>query len=167
MQVYHEIQPDELGSALQNGLMRADRGEKSNDLSIVKTDHFLDEHCPERLKELGVKRTSTIYAYLRVGDSIVDIVDGARRAVYDFIASSKQIVLELDIDPNRCFVSDLDTYDAVKSALSNHENQQVLDTLARSYWSKIRPLSEFEPSMVQRPEAMITYDIPASSLRRV
>lgn len=37
--------------------------------------------------------------------------------------------------------------------------------LARRYWDQLIPLATFEPGLIIRPEVMITYDIPPSSIR--
>mgnify|MGYP003596682327 CR=1 FL=1 len=165
MLVYHEITPDALGTVLQNGLKKTSRGAKGSDKAIIQTDQFLDKSCPEQLKSQGVSRDDNVYAYIRDGDSIIDITNGEPIPLRQFIKRSKQKVLELDVNPSRCFVSDLDTYDALKEALINNENQDVLDTLASSYWSKVAKLTESDATTTRRPEILITYDVPAGDIR--
>jgi hypothetical protein len=166
MLVYHEVPPDTLESILLNGLKRTASGEKSDDKAIARTDHFLDQHCPNNLRNAGVSRVNNIYAYLQANGTIVDIVDGRHIPIQEFITRSKQTILELDINPTQCYVSDLDTYDELKDALSNHKDQYLLDELAGSYWNKVKKLSEFSVDGIRRPEVLITYDVPARDIRK-
>lgn len=167
MKVYHEIQPDALEAALINGLIRASRGDKGADKAIIKTDQFLDAHCPRRLKDQAVSRDDNLYAYAHVDGSVIDITDGRHVPIGQFVAASSQRVLELDVDPEKCFVSDLDTYDALKAAIEAHRDQSVLDRLAKSYWNKVVKLSGFDPAVIRRPEIMITYDVQPDSIRTI
>lgn len=159
MKVYHEIRPETLESALKNGLVCTSRGDKGDDTAIVNTDKFLDNHLPRALAQQGVSRDNNLYAYVHTDGAVIDITNGAHVPIDTFVASSKQQVLELDIDPERCFVSDLDSYDALKSAFEHPTDQPKLELLAKSYWNKVTPLSQFNPSSIRRPEIMITYDV--------
>lgn len=159
MKVYHEIQPDKLQAALTNGLACTSRGDKGDDTSIIKTDQFLDAHRPHSLTQHGVSRDNNLYAYVRVDESVIDITDGEHIPIDTFLSTRAGRVLELDVDPNRCFVSDLDTYDALKSAIEQRKNHTTLEQLAKSYWNKVTKLSRFDSSTMRRPEIMITYDI--------
>lgn len=113
----------------------------------------------------GVSRDDNLYAYVRTDDAIIDITDGTHVPLGEFVAASSGRILELDIDPQRCFVSDLGTYDTLKAAIDSHENQSVFDRLAKSYWDKVVKLSSFDPAVIRRPEIMITYDVPPNNIR--
>lgn len=165
MKAYHEIQPSMLEAILANGLLRTSRGEKGDDDAIIMTDQFLDACRPQLLIKQGVSRDNNLYAYVCVDNFIINITDGARVPLHAFIITSSQQVLELDINPQKCFVSDLDIYDALKSAIEAHEHQSNLDRLAKSYWAKIVSLSNFDTSIIRRPEIMITYDVPPDKIK--
>ncbi|MNT09770.1 hypothetical protein D3C72_1445710 [compost metagenome] len=167
MIVYHEVNSDSLGAVLNSGLICTSRGSKGNDRSIIAADHYLDERCPVYLKERGMSRDNNVYAYVSSGDSIVDITNGDLIPLQEFISRSNQSVLELSVDASRCYVSDLDTYDAIMTALENHEDQYIIDQLASSYWNKIIVLKNFSLGSIRRPEIMITYDVPPSMVRLV
>lgn len=167
MFVFHQVDPSTLSAVLTHGLKRFSRGEKGADGLIMKTDAFLDERCPKIVKEQGVSRDNNIYAYLTDKESIIDITDGSQIPIKTFIAQSTQAVLRLDINPARCFVSDLDTYDALKAALEARGDPSKAEQLAESYWNKLTPLTNFEIGSIRRPEIMITYDIPADKLQQV
>lgn len=167
MIVYHEVDWDNLEAVLMEGLMGTSRGSKGADVAIIETDQLLDEHCPDRLKEFGLNRDNNAYAYFSEDGAIADIVSGALVPKQIFITRSKQAVLELNVDPRRCFVSDLDAYDTLKSAMQDHEDQYIIDQLANSYWKKILTLKDFNRGAIRRPEIMITYDIPPDSIKLV
>lgn len=167
MRAYHEVTPGELGSVLSNGLKRTSRGAKGDDKLIIQTDAFLDKHRPHSLKEKGVSRNTNLYAYIGDGATIVDITDGREVALDRFIATGTQAVLELKLDLTRCYVSDLDTYDALKKAIGQHQGTDRLETLAASYWRKLQPLATFKIGDIRRPEIMVTYDVEAGDVRRL
>lgn len=167
MKVYHQIQASALEMALVKGLLRTSRGDKGGDKVIIKTDHLLDMYRPQSLKKQGVSRDDNLYAYVRKDDTILDITDGKPVPLGVFIASSKQPILELDIDPHKCFISDLDAYDTLKSALTNHIDQPSLEQLAKAYWEKLIRLSDGTLSNIRRPEVMITYDIAPDKIRKM
>ncbi|OYX44021.1 hypothetical protein B7Y94_00340 [Candidatus Saccharibacteria bacterium 32-49-12] len=165
MLAYHEVSLDQLGSVLENGLRQGNRGSKGDDKMIVETDEYLDVRCPKHLKAQGVSRAKNIYAYIRSGDEIIDIVDGSRVSIEEFVERSRGGLLEISVDDRRCFVSDLDTYDALKAAIEGRVNRSELERLADSYWSKVKPVTE--SADYRRPELMITYDLSPIDLTRL
>lgn len=152
------VNPDTLGSILSHGIKRASRGELGDEKDIIKTDHYLDFHRPQYLKAEGLSRDNNIYAYLADADKVIDIVDGQVVSVRTFVSTSENPVVRIRIDPKRCFVSDLDTYDALKTAITNNE-ESAYQKLADSYWKKVTKLARYEAGAFRRPEVMITYDI--------
>jgi hypothetical protein len=166
MRVFHEGTPNQLESILTNGLKKESRGDKGSDTWIIKTDAYLDARRPKYLIEDGVSRDDNIYAYYPTGSSVIDIVDGAPIPIDAFIRAKKGSLLELTVDPRRCYVSDLDTYDAIKAAFSQHESPGTLEQLARSYWNKIIRLDTYQSSALRRPEIMITYDLDPRDIKR-
>jgi hypothetical protein len=157
---YHEVDPAQLDSILQNGLMRSSTGAKTNESAIVKTDQLLDHYRPEALRSAGVSRQNNIYAYFATNNKVADIISGQLVELSDFIAKSEQAVLRLAIDPKYCYVSDLDMYDNIKLIVeADNKNTEALRDLAARYWDSLIPFSDFEKSMIRRPEIMITYDI--------
>lgn len=167
MLVYHQVNPDVLESALKNGLKIDERGDKGDDKAIIAADKLLDDRCPHDLKDLGLSRQHNLYAYLSVNKSVVNITTGELVPVNEFVKLNSQVTLALSVDPKRCYVSDLVTYDAVKSAINNYAPQDKIDKLSRSYWDKIISLDKFKLHTVSRPEIMITYDIPPTNIQQI
>lgn len=163
---YHETNPDNLGATLTHGLRRTSRGDKGDDPDIKRTDDLLDALRPESLLAAGVSRDNNLYAYLCTDKSVVDITDGSLVSRPKFIQRSTQAVLELEIDPRRCYVSNIDTYDALKDALT-HYGTLAAEKIAHNYWNSLIPLVDFTLSSIKRPELLITYDIPPHQLRHL
>lgn len=164
MHVYHEAKPEALAVILKEGLRRTSRGEKGNDHTIIMTDKLLDERRPARLSGAGVSRDDNLYGYIAGKDSIIDITDGKPVPVQAFIKGSKQAVLRLEVEPKRCYISDLDAYDAVADAIENGRNNAELADLAQRYWDKVILLASFSGGRIRRPEVMITYDVPPDAV---
>lgn len=157
---YHEVDPTQLNSILAHGLMRSSTGSKTNDIAIVKTDQLLDRYRPDNLRSAGVSRENNLYGYYAVDNKIADIITGQLVELSDFMAKSEQAVLRLTVDPEYCYVSDLDMYDNVKLMVeADDENEETLRDLALRYWNSLVPFTDFEKPMISRPEVMITYDI--------
>lgn len=76
------------------------------------------------------------------------------------------MVLLLDIDPERCFVSNLDTFDKVKDTLTSG-NTKTAEQLAATYWQSLVPLTRYQWQQIRRPEVMIPYDITPEHISRV
>lgn len=163
MIVYHEVDPASLQTILREGIKRSSDGEKTDEL-IGKTDEFLDKLRPAALKNSGVGRRNAIYAYLSVGNAVVDIVDGTPTEKSEFVKNSEQVVLELEVDSARAYVSDLDIYDALKAAIQRSDSREECRELAAKYWDALIPLSNFSVGEIARPEVIITYDIPRAAI---
>ena len=166
MIIYHEVTPESLSSVLSDGLKRTSRGAKTDDKAIVKTDKLLDAHCPEHLRAAGLSRQENIYGYLGTESSVSDIKDGSATSISKKRDQNDQVLLRLIVDTQRCWVSDLDKYDAMKTALMNKSPQQTLLELCDNYWNSLQPLDTYNADM-QRPEVMITYNLPPSNIERV
>lgn len=162
MIVYHEITPSSVSAALRDGLKRTSRGEKGTDPAIARTDHYLDRCCPEDLRQAGVSRDDNLYAYVATDAQLVDITNGNLIPLSSFVNTSQQTVLQLTVNPDDCYVSDLDAYDKVKHALESHDD--TLEQLAHTYWHRLRPLRTFSIGDIQRPEVMITRDISPKAI---
>lgn len=165
MIVYHEVNPSSLESVLRNGLKRTSRGEKGDDPTIAKTDKLLDQSRPEHLGRAGVSRDGNLYGYITDGDAVIDITDGKMQSIKEFIQSGGQAALRIMVDPERCYVSDLDAYDAVVHAVTHNADDEQLAELAKKYWDAVTPLKDFRIGTVRRPEVMITYDVAASKIK--
>lgn len=163
MIAYHKISQHKLNDALAHGLDRTSRGAKGADESIKQADAFLDRQRPKQLVEANVSRDDNLYAYVACDDGVVDIQDGQVMSLQTFIEHDDQIALRITVDPERCYVSDLDQYDRVKRALQNNEAAD-LEELAEQYWSSLVPLDAFTIGDIKRPEIMITYNIPADAI---
>ena len=166
MVIYHEINSETIDSIFKNGLKRTSRGDKGSDGFIVKTDYFLDAHIPQRLRSAGISRDNNIYGYLGSDDSIIDIKDGSLTPVSKKKSDQTVIILKLDVDPARCWVSDLDLYDELKNLFKNNAPKEFLLTQAEKYWQRLVPLHQYTPESIRRPEIMITYDIEPLNIQR-
>lgn len=158
MYVYHEVDAELMDEILIDGIKQGTRGEKSQDDYIIQTDRLLDSYRPEHLKSQGVGRANNIYGYVAVDGKLVDIVDGELVDVDSFVADSSELVLRLEVEPQRCQVSDLDVYDEIKSSLENNQPFDA-EAMAKSYWTALTPLASFDIGDIDRPEVMITHDI--------
>lgn len=167
MIAYHEVSPDNVDAVLREGLKRTSRGDKGNDDAIMRTDQLLDELRPKKLKEAGWSRDDNLYAYVADGDQIIDITSGKWIPVNEYVARSEQSVLEVAVDPARCYVSDLDLYDELRTAVEQERDEADLRAIAARYFAAIQPLNSFDGAKIVRPEIMVTYDIEPHSLRRL
>ena len=161
MFVYHEIDLDSLKSAMSEGLKRTTRGDKGNDDDIVKTDQFLDDRRPSALKQADVSRDDNLYAYYAPGLYVIDITDGAEVDIESFIDNAEGCILRIEVDPTRCYVSDLDIYDEVKRLLVCGE---ATDNDAGRYWKSMVSLQDYDREQIRRPEVMIPYDISPAKI---
>lgn len=161
VRVYHEVLPDSLGNALSEGVKRSTHGEKSDSLA-KKTDAYLDRRRPEHLPS-DVSRANAVYGYLSDDDQLIDIKDGTPVGVKEFAAQRSQVLLRMTVELDKCFVSDLDRYDAVKEALEKGDDA-ALDQLATRYWDRLTPLEKYDPGPIRRPEALITHDVAPSDI---
>ena len=159
MIVYHEIDPSSCGAVLKDGLKRTSRGEKGDDELIKTTDELLDSRRPSGLSQAGVSRDNNLYAYLSSDDHIIDIKDGLEKPISEFADRGEQVLLSLQVDSDKVYVSDLDRYDRLKEAVASGLGQPVLEELADTYWRAVISLKLYQPHSLRRPEAMITYDI--------
>lgn len=162
MNAYHEVDPDSVESIIEHGLKRTSRGEKGDDSVIKQVDSLLDEQCPAPLRKAGVSRGSNVYAFVEDQGQIIRITDGKKVPIDTFVKTSDQKVLLLSVDPQRCYVSDLDMYDALKGRA---ENRTIPTKLIQEYWTHVIRLDEYRQNHFRRPEIMITYDIAASDIQ--
>ncbi len=158
MKLYHELSASSLASALQRGIKRDTHGEKSDDAAIIKTDKFLDVHRPLAAKRAGLSRANNIYAYLGDEKTLIDIRNGQAVLLKQYAKGTQTRLLRVEAEIESCYVSDLDLYDEVKTAIGS-KKAVALPELAARYWSAIVPLCEFHAGDIARPEAMITRDI--------
>ncbi|HSH31056.1 MAG TPA: hypothetical protein VK963_00085 [Candidatus Saccharimonadales bacterium] len=167
MVVLQQASPSALNDIRREGLKRGSRGEKGDDRLIIQTDEYLDDARPADVKQMGLSRDDNLYAYVVHNDRAIDITDGKAVRVEAFIKNSEQAVLRLSVDPERCYVSDLDAYDTIKKAIKNSEGHSGLRTLARNYWARVVRLDKFAGGSIKRPEVMITYDISPADIEIV
>jgi hypothetical protein len=163
MFIYHVVNSDAVDAILKEGLKRVSRGEKGNDNAIIKTDAFLDNLRPQTIEMAGLSRNNNIYGYLPVKDRVIDIRDG-KVVDKEKIINSGNTLLQLTIDPKRCYISDLEIYDAIKDQFDSKKDTH-LTRLASKYWSNVTRLDKHDITIPQRPEVMVTYDIPVHDIR--
>lgn len=153
-----------MGSVLSEGLKCHSSGSKSDD-TTQKVDNFLDLYIPNQLRKMGVSRSSCVYGYLGNTETIIDIKNGSRKPVSEFIAKPKMALLKLGVNEERCFVSDLNTYDKVKATF--RKGASPSPSQAHTYWKSLIPFSHFIERSNIRPEAMIPYNIPPEDIQIV
>ena len=98
--------------------------------------------------------------------TMIDIDDGQRVSIQEKKRRNNLALLRLKVNPQDCWVSDLDAYDAVKAAITDHKPRYVLLALCNDYWGKVQPLATYSGG-IQRPEVMITQDIAPSAIEKV
>lgn len=164
MIAYHEINPDTLESIRTKGLQRAARGEKGDKRAIKQTDALLDANIPAHLRRAGVSRANNNYAYVVTNGKVIDITDGHAIDEQKFITSSSRAVLQLHLDSDLCYVSDLDAYDQLKEAVENEQTDDIINRHVTTYWKRVIPLLAYERKKIRRPEIIIPYDIPPHAI---
>lgn len=167
MVVYHEIEPPSLHEILDIGIKRTTHGSHSVDSSILVADKYLDSHRPDSIKHRRISRANNIYAFLGNEKQIISIKDGGRVSTLRYSQRGKQLLVRLEVDPKKCFVSDLDLYDTLRRALELKEQDSTLENLAYKYWDKIIRLDEYIDDTIARPEVMITYNVPPENISLV
>jgi hypothetical protein len=166
MIIYHIVASQALPSTLSHGLKKTSRGEKGSDEAIIQTDIFLDKMRPSSIREAGISRDNNIYGYLPKGENVIDIQDGSLVEI-DKLAKKGQRTLRLNVDAQRCYLSDLDIYDTLRQAIENHQSREHLNELASNYWKRVVSLVEASESTARRPEVMVTYNIPPDAIQVV
>jgi hypothetical protein len=164
MMLYHEIHPDAARTACSEGLQRQASGAKSNDMSLM-TDARLDDARPLYLKQAGVSRQRAIYCYLGNDTEVIDIASGNHVTLDEAKARNGHCLLRVSADPQTCWVSDLDAYDAVQQAIDQHRPPVELAQLFATYWQRLQHLPGYDGT-ISRPEVLVTDDISPASLTR-
>lgn len=162
--VFHEIFHDTVDTALQRGILLGTGGDK-RDTEIHQTDEFLNKYRPSHLKQRGVDRKTNNYCYLSKGENIIDITSGEEKSLSEFLSQSKQALLQIEVDPAVCYVSDLDLYDQIKELLTKGDETNAR-RLAPIYWNSLQLLADY-PGGVRRPEVIVPHNIPASAITQV
>ncbi|MDB5176966.1 MAG: hypothetical protein JWN75_634 [Candidatus Saccharibacteria bacterium] len=163
--IYHEVDPKIVDSVLQNGLKTENDGAKT-DSQIKKIDQFLDTHLPDD-SPAGLNRQNVIYGYVSADDKILDIKSSDMIAINDFVDKSDAVLLRIEVDAAKCYVSDLDMYDTIKRAMELKEQDSTLEDLATKYWQRVVTFDTFELGTINRPEVMVPYDIPPTDISKV
>jgi hypothetical protein len=164
MVIYHQLESDAWRSARYRGLQKSSRGVKGRNEQVIKTDAFLDQHRPSFLKAKGVSRNHNLYGYLGDGTNLIDIQTGKLCPATRKAAEKGQVLLQVEVAVQDCWVSDLDLYDAVKNASSHPIS--ALEHAGASYWASLQPLGEYDGS-IRRPEVMITRDVGPEHIKPV
>lgn len=164
MIAYHSLQASSLPQILEHGLKCTSRGAKGDDSDIAKTDHFLDAHRPAKLVEARISRDNNLYTYVAVDDKIIDITDGSLIPISTFIHQTDDVILQITINEQKCYVSDIDLFDTIKKAIEDNKDEQTLQNLATQYWYSLRPLTAFNMGDIRRPEIMIPDDLSPANI---
>jgi hypothetical protein len=164
---FHEINKDNLELTLKAGLKRTSRGDKGDDEEIIKTDKLLDDNRPAGIMHANVSRDNCLYCYFYYKNKIVDITDGKLKDVDEISRSKSQALLRLKVVPTRCFVSNLDLYDEILQYLKRQNTTKATEIASR-YWQQLTRLDNYDHSNgFNRPEIIVTYNVPASCLEVV
>jgi len=163
--IYHEVRPEALDKILREGIKRSDQGEKSDSV-VQRTDECLESRISQDLAGKGLSRRRVVYGYLSSGDKLVDITSGEAVEVHSYTEQRDLILLRITVDTSKCFVSDLDAYDAVKMCVESDADDTLLTRLAERYWARVVPLDEYDGSY-RRPEVMVTSDVDAQDIEVV
>lgn len=162
--VFHEISPDTVDVALERGILLGTGGDK-RDAAIHQADEFLNEYRPSDLKQKGVDRKTNNYCYLSKDGNIIDITSGEEKSLDEFMSDSTQALLQIEVDPAACYVSDLDLYDQIKVLLRKGDETNAR-RLAPVYWDALQVLKGYSGS-IRRPEVIVPYNIPPSVIAKV
>lgn len=164
MYVIHEIAPESIASVRSDGLSTTRKGEKSNDTAIQRANTALDNNRPADVVKAGVSRENANYGYYLRDNVVTDITDGQTYSMSRFLDRSSKTVLLLEINPTRCYVSDLDTFDDFKELVEAESTQDIITQKATEYWQRVVTLSQYKAGDFLRPEIIIPYDIPPQSI---
>jgi hypothetical protein len=156
--IYHEVRPETLGQVLKEGIKRNSQGQKSDSV-VQRTDECLEGRIPEKLSARGVSRGQVVYGFMSHGTDLIDIHNGKAVPVTHFSAERDLVLLRITVDSTKCFVSDLDAYDAVKMSVKTGADDTMLSRLCERYWERILPLEEYQDGRYRRPEIMVVSDI--------
>lgn len=160
---FHEIKNDEVEEVLAQGLRLGRKGHK-RDKEINRTDDFLNEQRPSHTINHGIDRKTNIYCYLSSGNDAIDIATGSKKYPSEIISNPQQSLLKVNVDPEKCYVSNLDLYDRIKALLHSNKISEA-EGLARTYWEALLPLAKYK-SNFRRPELMVTYDISPTDISK-
>jgi hypothetical protein len=115
----------------------------------------------------NVSRDNCLYCYFYYKNKIVDITDGKLKDVDEISRSKSQALLRLKVVPTRCFVSNLDLYDEILQYLKRQNTTKATEIASR-YWQQLTRLDNYDHSNgFNRPEIIVTYNVPASCLEVV
>lgn len=160
----HKISKDKIESAIITGLLTNEVKDIKDD-EINRTDELINHILPKKYIKVGINRKSNIYCYLTYDNYVIDIESGNKVDVKDLRVSPTDSLLYVDVDPTKCFVSDLDIYDQIKNALINNELKKAKQ-LAVLYLKKLQRLSDYNHK-IMRPEVMVTYNISPSNITKL
>jgi hypothetical protein len=164
--IYHEVRPESLDRVLRDGIKRSDKGEKSDSV-VQRTDECLEARIPEDLSARGLSRHNVVYGYMSTGTQLIDIRHGEVVDVDRFSAERDLVLLRITVDSAKCYVSDLDAYDAVKMCVKSDADDTMVSRLCERYWPRVVPLAEYDEGSYRRPEVMVAADIDPEDIEVV
>jgi hypothetical protein len=154
----HEVCPESIDQVLHDGIRCQGSGEKTAGAE-QQADTYLDGHAPACYTERGLGRRTVVYGYMPIDDGLIDITTGEAIDVGAFAAQHEQVLVRMDVERSRCYVSDLDCYDIVKDALKSSWPPERLRAWAARYWTRVTPLNDYAAGSFRRPEVMVIGDI--------
>lgn len=135
LSVLHKAPVESLPAIVATGLRRAESTAQTP--SELWTNRWLDRWRPARLAGRGVRRGECIYCYLGVNGCVLDVDSGDLVPRDRWLVGPDAVRLCLTTTPGTAFISDLDAYDRVRSALEQDRHHPRLPGLAHRYWSRV------------------------------
>lgn len=135
LSVLHKAPVESLPAIVATGLRRAESNAQTP--SELWTNHWLDRRRPAGLAGRGVRRGECIYCYLGINGRVLDVDSGDLVPRDRWLVGPDSVRLCLTTAPGTAFISDLDAYDRVRSALEQDRHHPRLPGLADRYWSRV------------------------------
>jgi len=145
MIAYHKLPRKDLVSVIKLGL-RQKRSDTEDSKSIDRTNDFLNTYRLPKHEKIGLNRKYNIYCYVALGDEIIDIATGEAKMPDTIIKNDADVLLQVRVDAARCYISDLDLYDAVKMSVENND-MTTAARLAHDYWNAVKRLDIYQKNL--------------------
>jgi hypothetical protein len=169
--VFHKTGTDSVASILQDGLRCGKQGRHSLEDHARRANEVLDELRPGALRRRGVDRHRCAYGYLWIDGRIADVDSGRFVAQDEWDVGDGYTTLQLVVDPDTAFISDLEAYDVLAKHIDAGEDD--VRALAARYWERLVALPDLcahyrladdLPARLERIEVLITADVPSADI---
>jgi hypothetical protein len=134
----HAAPASTLEHMLATGLAYGSSGRSSQESHAQKTNALLDALRPTYAVQASLSRQDCLYAYLALDGSLLDVEAGKAVPLSEWRpAADDAAAVLLDADPTQAWVSDLDAYDALATAIEQDAPIATLHELADRYWQRL------------------------------